>query len=77
MTEDNYREPTAEEIEESSVYEAGQHERDIQDVERERQSAYQLEADPIYFQWQAGESTEEIWKAKRAEIRERYPYPES
>lgn len=44
-------------------------------VEEQRRSAYQLESDPLFFQWQAGEGTEETWKAKRAEIEARYPYP--
>jgi len=41
-----------------------------------RQSAYAKEADPLYFKWQAGESSQEAWVAKRAEIKSRYPYPE-
>jgi hypothetical protein len=41
-----------------------------------RQSAYAKEADPLYFKWQAGESSQETWVAKRAEIKSRYPYPE-
>jgi hypothetical protein len=47
-------------------------------VEQElsRHSAYQTEADPLFFNWQAGEATEEDWLAKRQEIRDRYPYPE-
>lgn len=44
--------------------------------EAARQSAFAAEADPLFFQWQAGEATEEEWKAKRQEIRDRYPYPE-
>ena len=44
--------------------------------EASRQSAYAQEADPLFFKWQAGEATKEEWEAKRAEIRERYPYPE-
>jgi hypothetical protein len=40
-----------------------------------RQAAYTAEADPLFFKWQAGEDTEEEWKAKRQEIRDRYPYP--
>lgn len=43
--------------------------------EAKRQAAYTSEADPLFFKWQAGEGTEEEWKAKRQEIRERYPYP--
>jgi len=30
-----------------------------------RQAAYQLEADPLFFKWHAGESTEADWLAKR------------
>jgi len=45
--------------------------------EAARQSAYAKEADPLYFKWQAGESSQEAWVAKRAEIKSRYPYPES
>ena len=44
--------------------------------EAARQAAFAAEADPLFFQWQAGEATEAEWKAKRQEIRDRYPYPE-
>jgi len=40
-----------------------------------RQISYAQEADPLFFQWQAGEATQEEWLAKREEIRLRYPYP--
>lgn len=40
-----------------------------------RNMAYISEADPLFFKWQAGEVTQEEWMAKRAEIRDRYPYP--
>jgi hypothetical protein len=43
--------------------------------ESSRQIAYNQEADPLFFKWQAGEATEEEWLAKRQEIRDRYPYP--
>lgn len=45
--------------------------------ESSRQAAFAAEADPLFFQWQAGEATEAEWKAKRQEIRDRYPYPEA
>ena len=45
--------------------------------EAKRQAAYTAEADPLFFKWQAGEATEAEWKAKRQEIRERFPYPVS
>jgi len=41
-----------------------------------RAAAYAAEADPLFFKWQAGENTAATWKAKREEIRARYPYPE-
>lgn len=39
-----------------------------------RNVAYRDEADPLYFKWQAGESTESDWRDKRAEIKARFPY---
>lgn len=41
-----------------------------------RQQAYTLEADPLFFKWQAGEGSREDWEAKRQEIRLRFPYPD-
>ena len=58
--------PTPEEI----------HAQELAAAQANRQAAFQREADPLFFKWQAGEGTEEAWQAKRAEIRERYPYPE-
>jgi len=46
-----------------------------QEQEMQRQKDFVTEADPLFFQWQAGEATEEGWLAKRQEIRDRYPYP--
>lgn len=42
--------------------------------EAKRQIAYAAEADPLFFKWQAGEATEAEWRAKREEIRARFPY---
>lgn len=33
---------------------------------------YSLEADPLFFKWQAGEATKEEWLSKREEIKERF-----
>ena len=38
-----------------------------------RQSAYREESDPLFFKWQAGETTQAEWQAKRNEIKARYP----
>lgn len=39
-----------------------------------RRSAFQAEADPLFFGWQRGENTEQAWRDKCDEIRARYPY---
>jgi hypothetical protein len=45
----------------------------IDNASQLRQQAYIAEADPLFFKWQAGEATEAEWKAKRDEIRSRFP----
>lgn len=37
-----------------------------------RRTAYQAEADPLFFKWQRGEATQAEWLAKVAEIKARY-----
>lgn len=44
-------------------------------AERNRASAYRLEADPLFFKAQRGEATTDEWTAKVAEIKARFPYP--
>lgn len=41
-----------------------------------RQSSYQSESDPLFFDYQRGVVTKAVWEAKVAEIKERYPYME-
>lgn len=41
-----------------------------------RRAAFEREADPLFFKWQAGEGNEADWLAAREAIRARYPYPE-
>jgi hypothetical protein len=43
------------------------------EAEANRKAAYIAEADPLFFKWQAGETTEAEWKAKRYEIKSRFP----
>jgi hypothetical protein len=43
------------------------------EADANRKSAYEQEADPLFFKWQAGEATEAEWKAKRDEIKARFP----
>ena len=41
-----------------------------------REYAYKTEADPLFYQSQRGDITEQQWLDKIAEIKQRYPYPE-
>lgn len=40
-----------------------------------RKRAYREESDPVFFDYQRGEATQEEWKAKVDEIKSRYPKP--
>lgn len=42
-------------------------------AEANRRAAFAAEADPLFFQWQRGEATEQEYKDKVAEIRARFP----
>lgn len=69
MTEAEIAERQAEE----AAWDAGKTERHNKESETLRQSAYQKEADPLFFKWQRGEATEQEWLDKVAEIKARYP----
>ena len=43
------------------------------EVQRNRRNAYQVEADPLFFEEQAGEVASGTWTAKRSEIKSRFP----
>jgi len=45
------------------------------EVDQQRHAAYVAESDPLFFQWQRGEATEQAWRDKVAEIQARYPDP--
>lgn len=42
-------------------------------IDAQRQQAYQAESDPLFFKWQRGQATEQEWLDKIAEIKQRYP----
>jgi hypothetical protein len=52
-----------------------QYDLQVEAVNAQRLTAYQTESDPIFFEYQRGENTEEAWKAKITEIQARYPFP--
>lgn len=78
MTEIIIREMTPEEIEERAIYEAGQHERDMETVRLQRHAAYTAPdgSDAIFMKYQRDEATKEEWLAAKAAIDEALPYPE-
>lgn len=42
-------------------------------IDAMRKAAYQAEADPLFFKWKRGESTQQAWLDTIAAIRQRYP----
>ena len=58
---------------EDQVWADGAPARAAAEVQRNRRAAYQNEADPLFFEEQAGEVTAGTWVAKRAEIKARFP----
>lgn len=65
--------PTAEEVQAELT--RLQNASPLEEVRTKRRIAYQNESDPLFFKWQAGETTQEAWADKRNEIRNRYPEP--
>ena len=75
MTEIILRDLTPKEIAEREAWDAGAHDRAMEDVRKARQNAYQQLADPLFFKFQAGEGTEKDWLAARKEVVDANPYP--
>jgi adenylate kinase family enzyme len=48
-----------------------------EEQQAKRAEAYRKEADPLFFQYQRGEATQQEWLDKIEEIRSQYPYPEA
>ena len=46
-------------------------------IENQRKAAYQQEADPLFFSYQRGETTEQEWLDAVQSVKDRYPYPEA
>jgi hypothetical protein len=49
----------------------------VEDVEAERIVAYRLTADPLFFQYQRGEVSEQDWLDAVAAVKLAHPYPEA
>ena len=49
----------------------------VKDIEAERIIGYRLISDPLFFQWQRGEATEQEWLDAVQSIKDKNPYPEN
>jgi len=70
---DDTPKPTQAELD--AAWPAVQQARQQAQVDAQRHAAYVAESDPLFFQWQRGEATEQQWRDKVAEIQARYPDP--
>lgn len=68
---------TEEQLAEQAVWEAGQHQRDMDAVAVARHAAYTAPngSDAIFMKYQRDEATKEDWLAAKAAIDEANPYP--
>lgn len=44
-------------------------------VEKARQAAYVTQSDPLFFEWQRGDATEQEWRDAVQAVKTAHPYP--
>jgi hypothetical protein len=44
-------------------------------VENARRADYEAQSDPLFFEWQRGDGTEQAWLDAVAAVKAAYPYP--
>ena len=66
---------TPEQISEREAYEAGIYQREYDAVTVARQQGYQQTSDPIFMQYQRGETTEQAWLDAVQAVKDANPYP--
>jgi hypothetical protein len=52
-----------------------QYDREYKAVEKARQAAYVTDSDPLFFEWQRGDATEQQWRDAVQAVKDAYPYP--
>ena len=72
LWKDDSPKPTNQEI--IAAWEEIEQELEIKKIQRLRREAYQLESDPLFFEYQRGDIEKQEWLDKVQEIKERYPY---
>lgn len=76
MTEIIQRPQTPEEAAEQKAYEAESYQRAVAEIDNLRRQGYQTQSDPIYFEWQRGDKTEQEWLDAVQAVKNAHPYPE-
>jgi hypothetical protein len=51
------------------------YDRQVADVENARRADYETESDPLFFEWQRGDGTEQAWLDAVAAVKAAHPYP--
>lgn len=52
-----------------------EYQRAYTDVENARRAAYAAQSDPLFFEWQRGDGTEQAWLNAVAAVKAAHPYP--
>lgn len=47
----------------------------VEEVEAARRAAYAADSDPLFFEWQRGDGTEQAWLDAVAAVKAAHPYP--
>ena len=69
--------PKPAEAELEALWSAVQYENAYAQVEQARAQAYRETADPLFFQYQRGEITEQEWLDAVQAVKDAHPYPEA
>ena len=51
------------------------YDRQVADIEAARRADYEATSDPLFFEWQRGDGTEQAWLDAVAAIKAAHPYP--
>lgn len=65
--------PTPEEIAEQKLQQQKYEEDKAKELDDLRRHGYQTISDPVFFQWQRGEKTEQDWKDAIQQVNDLYP----
>jgi len=58
-----------------AAWPAVEHANQVAAVEAARRAAYAAQSDPLFFEWQRGDGTEQAWLDAVAAVKAAHPYP--